>query len=68
MSHQEFIETLIARQSLRENDLSKVTKIREQMQETGLPLLLVRLGLCSEKDVATALATVTGLPVLAADD
>ncbi|HIG64487.1 MAG TPA: type II secretion system protein GspE [Methyloprofundus sp.] len=68
MSHQEFIETLIAQQSLRENDLSKVTKIREQMQETGLPLLLVRLGLCSEKDVATALATVTGLPVLAADD
>jgi general secretion pathway protein E len=38
------------------------------MQETGLPLLLVRLGLCSEKDVATALATVTGLPVLTADD
>jgi general secretion pathway protein E len=42
MSHQEFIDTLIAQQSLRENDLSKVTKIKEQMQETGLPLLLVR--------------------------
>ncbi|OQK16687.1 type II secretion system protein GspE [Methyloprofundus sedimenti] len=64
MSHQQFIDTLIAQQSLRENDLKKVTKIREQMQESGLPLLLVRLGLCSEKDVANALATVTGLPIV----
>ena len=68
MSHQKFIETLIAQQSLRENDLNKVTKIREQMQETGLPLLLVKLGLCSEKDVANALAKVTGLSVLAVEE
>ena len=64
MGHQKFIDTLIAQQSLRENDLNKVTKIREQMQESGLPLLLVRLGLCSEKDVANAMATVTGLPIV----
>ncbi len=64
MGHQKFIDTLIAQQSLRENDLKKVTKIREQMQESGLPLLLVRLGLCSEKDVANAMATVTGLPIV----
>ena len=68
MSHKKFIDTLIAQQSLRENDLNKITKIREQMQDTGLPLLLVRLGLCSEKDVANALATVTGLSVLTAED
>lgn len=67
MSQQKFIETLLAQQSLRESDLSKITKIREQMQETGLPLLLVKLGLCSEKDVANALALVTGLPVVAPD-
>ncbi|RLA24025.1 MAG: type II secretion system protein GspE [Gammaproteobacteria bacterium] len=67
MSHQKFIETLIDQQSLRESDLSKITKIREQMQETGLPLLLVRLGLCSEKDVANALAKVTGLPIVEAE-
>ncbi|GAW86047.1 general secretion pathway protein E [Bathymodiolus platifrons methanotrophic gill symbiont] len=64
MSHQKFIETLIAQQSLRENDLNKVAKIREQMQETGLPLLLVKLGLCSEKDVANALAKVTELAIV----
>lgn len=64
MSHQQFIETLISQQSLRENDLSKIATIREQMQETGLPLLLVKLGLCSEKDVANALAKVTGLPIV----
>jgi len=64
MSHQQFIEILISQQSLRENDLSKIATIREQMQETGLPLLLVKLGLCSEKDVANALAKVTGLPIV----
>ncbi|WP_428355582.1 type II secretion system ATPase GspE [Methyloprofundus sp.] len=68
MSHQKFIDTLIAQQSLRESDLNKVTKIKEQMQETGLPLLLVKLGLCSEKDVANALAKVADLPVVAPEE
>ncbi|MCF7970018.1 MAG: type II secretion system ATPase GspE [Methylococcaceae bacterium] len=68
MSYQKFIETLIAQQSLRESDLNKVNKIQQQMQETGLPLLLVKLGLCSEKDVAQALATVSGLSVLTPAD
>ena len=68
MSHQKLIETLIEQQSLRENDLSKVTKIQQQMQETRLPLLLVKLGLCSEKDVASALAKITGLSVVAQED
>lgn len=68
MSYQKFIDTLIAQQSLRENDLNKVTKIKEQMQETGLPLLLVKLGLCSEKDVANALAKTNGLDILEIED
>ncbi|MDF1584660.1 MAG: ATPase, T2SS/T4P/T4SS family, partial [Methyloprofundus sp.] len=68
MSYQKFIETLIAQQSLRESDLNKVNKIQQQMQETGLPLLLIKLGLCSEKDVAQALATVSGLSVLTPAD
>jgi len=68
MSYQTFIDTLIAQQSLRESDLNKVTKIQQQMQETGLPLLLIKLGLCSEKDVAQALAKVSGLSVLAPAD
>ena len=68
MRYQTFIETLIAQQSLRESDLNRVNKIKEQMQETGLPLLLVKLGLCSEKDVAAALAVTTGLGVVAVED
>lgn len=64
MSYQTFINTLITQQSLRESDLNKVNKIQQQMQETGLPLLLVKLGLCSEKDVAGALAKVSDLSVL----
>ena len=68
MDHQQFIETLVAQQSLRENDLNKVTKIQQQMQETCLPLLLVKVGLCSEKDVVEALAAVTGLSVVTEDD
>ena len=68
MSHQQLIETLIEQQSLRENDLGKVTKIQEQMQETRLPLLLVRLGLCSEKDVAAALTVTTGLDLVAVEE
>jgi len=68
MSYQTFIDTLIAQQSLRESDLNKVNKIQLQMQETGLPLLLIKLGLCSEKDVAQALAAVSGISVLTPTD
>lgn len=68
MSYQSFINTLIAQQSLRESDLNKVNKIQQQMQEAGLPLLLIKLGLCSEKDVAQALATVSKLNVLVPAD
>ncbi len=68
MSYQNFIEILVEQQSLRENDLNKVTKIQQQMQETRLPLLLVKLGLCSEKDVASALAKMTGLSVITAEE
>ncbi len=68
MSYQKFIETLIDQKALRESDLKKVNKVKDQMQETGLPLLLVKLGLCSEKDVADALAKTTGLKVVGVDD
>lgn len=68
MRYQSFIEALIAQQSLRENDLNKVNKIKDQMQETGLPLLLVKLGLCSEKDVAEALTKTTDFDLATIED
>ncbi len=68
MDYQRFIEVLVEQQSLRENDLNRVNKIRDQMQETSLPLLLVKLGLCSEKDIATALAKVSGYCMVDSDE
>ena len=68
MSYQKFIETLVEQQALRENDLKKVNQIQDQMQETRLPLLLVKLGLCSEKDIANALAKTANLTVVELED
>jgi len=68
MSYQPFIKALIKQESLRESDLNKVNQIRQQMQGTSFPLLLIKLGVCSGKDVATALAQVTGLKILDSAD
>jgi len=68
MAYQKFIDTLLAQESLRESDLNKITKIRQQMQETNLPHLLVKLGLCSERAIALALSKVTGFDIVAVDD
>lgn len=64
MSYQRFIDILIAQQSLRQSDLNRVNKIQEQMGATGLPGLLIKLGLCSEKNVAEALAKAGDLSVV----
>lgn len=64
MSYQRFIDILIAQQSLRQSDLNRVNKIQEQMSATGLPGLLIKLGLCSEKNVAEALAKAGDLSVV----
>ncbi|MCK5828737.1 MAG: type II secretion system ATPase GspE [Methylococcales bacterium] len=68
MRYQNFIEALVDQQSLRENDLNKVNKIKDQMQETTLPLLLVKLGLCSEKNVAQALAETSSFDLVNVED
>ncbi|NOT84566.1 MAG: type II secretion system ATPase GspE [Methylococcaceae bacterium] len=68
MGYQHFIDILIAQQSLRQSDLNRVNKIQEQMGATGLPGLLIKLGLCSEKNVAEALAKAGGLDVVQTKD
>ncbi len=67
MGYQQFIDILIAQQALRQNDLNRVNKIQEQMGTSGLPGLLIKLGLCSEKNVAEALAKARGLDIVLAD-
>ncbi|MFI3137960.1 MAG: type II secretion system ATPase GspE [Methylococcaceae bacterium] len=64
MGYQHFIDILIAQQSLRQSDLNRVNKIQEQMGATGLPGLLIKLGLCSEKNVAEALAKASNLDIV----
>ncbi|MCX7086478.1 MAG: type II secretion system ATPase GspE [Methylococcales bacterium] len=64
MGYQHFIDILIAQQSLRQSDLNRVNKIQEQMGATGLPGLLIKLGLCSEKNVAEALAKASDLDIV----
>lgn len=67
MGYQQFLDILIAQQSLRPNDINRVNKIQEQMGTTGLPGLLIKLGLCSEKNVAEALAKTRNLEVVASN-
>ena len=67
MGYQKFIAILIEQQALRQNDLNRVNKIQEQMGASGLPGLLIKLGLCSEKNVAEALAKARNLEVVSAD-
>ncbi len=68
MGYQQFIDILLAQQSLRQNDLVRVNKIQEQMGASGLPGLLIKLGLCSEKHVAEALAKARNLQVVLANE
>ncbi len=68
MGYQKFIDILIAQQSLRPSDLNRVNKIQEQMGATGMPGLLIKLGLCSEKNVAEALAKAGNLEVVQSNE
>lgn len=67
MAYQQFIDNLLAQQALRQNDLNRINKIQEQMGAAGLPGLLIKLGLCSERNVAEALAKAKELEIVAAD-
>jgi general secretion pathway protein E len=68
MGYQRFIDILIAQHSLRQSDLNRVNKIQEQMGAAGLPGLLIKLGLCSEKNVAEALAKAGNLDIVQSNE
>jgi general secretion pathway protein E len=63
-----FAEVLLKRGDLRENDLKRAMRLAEQAGDEKLPVLLVKLGLLSEKDAATALSEVTGLALVTEKD
>ncbi|MCI0654888.1 MAG: type II secretion system ATPase GspE [Methylococcaceae bacterium] len=63
-----FADVLLKRGDLRENDLKRATRLAEQAGDEKLPALLVKLGLLSEKDAASALSEVSGLPLVTEKD
>lgn len=60
-------EALLARGRLKETDLARAERLRAETGG-GLPALLVKLGMVSERDMAETLGEVLGLPLLAAKD
>lgn len=68
---------LLDQEKLNQSDLARVQRLMEQIEEgslsalvmreyagsDGLPEFLIRLGLCSDKDIAAAIADITGLSV-----
>ncbi len=66
--YEAFARRLIEAGKLRPTDLQRARRVLEETGEDTLPVLLVRLGLVAEKDVAETLAEVTGLSLAAAAD
>ncbi|MGJ0486198.1 MAG: type II secretion system ATPase GspE [Methylomicrobium sp.] len=52
--YQSFLNILLDRNKLSVNELKKVERMQKSSVTESLPLLLVKLGLCSEHDVADA--------------
>lgn len=62
-----FLEQLIASGNLTDNDLSKVRRMQKNAQDDVLPIMLIRLGLCSEQDIANTFSTLTNIELISAD-
>ena len=55
-----FLEALMAKGQLSQTDLRRVEHLQKTTGDESIPQLLVKLGVCSEQNVADALAEVTG--------
>lgn len=62
-SYSAFADLLVECGKLRPSDRLRIEKLQEESDET-LPVLLIRLGLVAERDVAEALAEITQLPIV----
>ena len=63
-----FLDYLQNNGKLNSNDLHKARRLQATAPDETLPVLLVKLGLCSENDVAQALCQATGRTLVAASD
>ncbi len=65
--YQVFTEHLLHLGKLSESDLHKSKRVQQTTDNDTLPYLLVKLGLCSEQDVANALAISCQMPIVNKD-
>jgi general secretion pathway protein E len=63
-----FAECLVRRGKARETEINRARRLATQTDDQPLPALLRKLGIVSERDVAEALAEVSGLALVAAAD
>lgn len=68
MSHNAFQDGLIQQGKLSKQDLNKAIRMQKTSFDKSLPNLLIKLGLCSELDVANALSSCTQIPIVKAVD
>ncbi len=66
--YEDFATYLIEHGRLRQADLNRACRLLAEDGEDTLPVLLVKLGLVAERDVAQALVDVTGLEMVSASD
>jgi general secretion pathway protein E len=63
-----FADCLIRKGKARDVEINRAKRLAAQTDDQPLPALLVKLGVVSERDVAEALAEVSGLPIVSAGD
>ncbi len=66
--YQTFLECLQNQEKLSKQDLHKALRVQSTALEKSLPNLLVKLGLCSELDIAKALSESTDLAIVSPED
>jgi general secretion pathway protein E len=67
-SYGQFADCLVRKGKAREAEINRARRLSAQADGQPLPALLMKLGIVSERDVAEALAEVSGLPLVAAAD
>ena len=63
-----FADCLVRKGKVREAEINRARRLAAQTDDQTLPALLMKLGILSERDIAEALAEVSGLPLIGGND
>jgi general secretion pathway protein E len=63
-----FTAWLLEKGKAREVEINRACRLAQQTEEVSLPLLLMRMGVISERDIAEGLAEISGLPLASVTD